>query len=106
MLKRCDLSHLRSIEEAIPVAAKDSFEYVIGEILAHRPLGPRKPPGGRLRPKKDYDFQVLWRDFPLGDDNPTWEPWENASLRSSEPFKEYCARPDLEEQLGADFAAP
>lgn len=106
MLKRCDLSHLRSIEEAIPVAAKDSFEYVIGEILAHRPLGPRKPPGGRLRPKKDYDFQVLWRDFPLGDDNPTWEPWENASLRSSEPFKEYCARPGLAEQLGADFAAP
>ena len=103
MLKRCDLSHLRSIEEAIPLAAKDSFEYVIQEVMAHRPTGPRKS-RGKLRPKSDYDFQVLWRDFSLGDDNPTWEPWENESLRSSEPFKAYCARPDVAEQLGADFA--
>jgi hypothetical protein len=103
MLKRCDLAHLRSIEEAIPLAAKDSFEYIIQEVVAHRPLGPRKV-RSKLRPKSDYDFQVLWRDFPLGDDNPTWEPWENESLRSSEPFKAYCARPDVAEQLGADFA--
>jgi hypothetical protein len=103
MLKRCDLSHLRSIDEAIPVAAKDAFEYVIQEVVAHRPVGPRKS-RGKLRPKSDYDFQVLWRDFPLGDENPTWEPWENASLRASAPFQEYCSRPDVAAQLGADFA--
>jgi transposase InsO family protein len=103
MLKRCDLSHLHSIEEAIPLAAKDSFEYVIDSIIAHRPAGPRKS-RGKLRPKSDYDLQVLWRDFPLGEVNPTWEPWENESLRASEPFKSYCARPEVAEQLGADFA--
>ncbi len=104
MLKRCDLSHLRSVEEAIPVAAKDSFEYVIQEVVAHRPSGPRRMRGNKLRPKSDYDFQVLWRDFPLGDDNPTWEPWENVSLRSSEPFRTYCSRPEVADQLGVDFA--
>jgi transposase InsO family protein len=104
MLKRCDLSHLRSIDEAIPIAAKDSFEYVVQEIQAHRPTGQRRNARGKLRPKSDYEFQVLWRDFPLGEDNPTWEPWDNVSLRSSEPFLEYCARPDVAAQLGADFA--
>jgi len=104
MLKRCDLSHLRSIEEAIPIAAKDSFEYVIQEIQAHRPTGPRRNARGKLRPKSDYEFQVLWRDFPLGEDNPTWEPWDNVSLRTSEPFLEYCARPEVAAQLGADFS--
>lgn len=103
MLKCCDLSHLRNIDEAIPLAAKNSFEYVIQEVIAHRPVGPRKS-RGKLRAKADYDFQVLWRDFPLGEDNPTWEPWENESLRSSEPFKTYCTRPEVAEQLGADFA--
>jgi hypothetical protein len=104
MLKRCDLSHLRSIDEAIPIAAKDSFEYVVQEIQAHRPTGQRRNARGKLRPKSDYEFQVLWRDFPLGEDNPTWEPWDNVSLRSSEPFLEYCARSDVAAQLGADFA--
>jgi hypothetical protein len=105
MLKRCDLSHLDRIEEAVPLAAQDSFEYVIEAILDHRPQGPRKLRGSKLRPKRDYEFQVLWQDFPRGEENPTWESWEhNRSLRTTEPFKEYCARADIAAQLGADFA--
>jgi hypothetical protein len=105
MLKRCYLSHLQSLEDAIAVAAKDNFEYVVEAVLAHRPDGPRKPRGGRAKPKSQYEFQVLWKDYPQGEDNPSWEPWENVSLRQSEPFKIYCARPDVVALLGADFVA-
>ena len=105
MLKRCYLSHLQSLEEAIAVAAKDSFEYVIEAVLAHRPEGPRKQRGSRVKAKSSYEFQVLWKDYPQGEDNPSWEPWENVSLRQSEPFKTYCARPDVAAMLGDDFAA-
>ncbi len=104
MLKRCHLSHLQSIEEAMAVAAKDSFEYVVEAVLAHRPEGPRRQRGGRAKPKSHYEFQVLWRDYPQGEDNPSWEPWDNVSLRQSEPFKLYCAKPEVMQSLGADFA--
>ena len=66
MLKFCDMSLMAKIEDAIPYAAKDSFEYEVAEILTHRPLGPRKI-AGTLRPKSDYEFQCLWKDIELSD---------------------------------------
>lgn len=88
MLKFCDMSLMGKIEDAIPYAAKDSFEYEIAEILSHRPLGPRKV-AGTLRPKSDYEFQCLWKDIELSDENPSWEPWTNASLRTCEAYLQY-----------------
>ena len=88
MLKFCDMSLMTKIEDAIPYAAKDSFEYEIAEILTHRPLGPRRV-AGTLRPKSDYEFQCLWKDIELSDENPSWEPWTNASLRTCEAYLQY-----------------
>ena len=102
MLKFCDMSALSTIEEAIPYAAKDLFEYEVAEILEHRPSGPRKV-AGKLRPKSDYHFRCLWKDLLEDDDNPSWEPWTNSSLRDCEAYKEYLLRPDVAEELGANF---
>jgi hypothetical protein len=88
MLKFCDMSLMAKIEDAIPFAAKDSFEYEIAEVLAHRPLGPRKI-NGVLRPKTDFEFQCLWRDIELSEENPSWEPWSNTSLRTCEAYLDY-----------------
>jgi hypothetical protein len=41
--------------------------------------------------------------LPRDDTNPSWESWENESMRQSHLFQEYCRRPDVVEQLGADF---
>jgi type IV secretory pathway VirB10-like protein len=36
---------------------------------------------------KKREFLVYWEDFPLGDDNPTWEPL--SSVRTTYAYKDY-----------------
>ncbi len=56
-----------------------------------------------MRRKDDYSFKVLWKDVPQDENNPT-EPWDNESLRESHLFQDYCKRPEVVAELGADFA--
>ena len=102
MLKYCDMTLLKDVEDALPYASKDSFEYEIEEILSHQPTGPRKV-DGKLRNKRDYEFRCLWKDLPLGLDNPSWEPYTNETLRSCEAYKNYVAQPHVVASLGANF---
>ena len=105
-LKRCSLDHYDQVDDALPVAALDNFEYCVERILQHRPAGKRKAGKARARAKKDYEFEVLWADLPLEDgENPSWEPWQNSSLRSCEAYRAYCSLPEVVEELGADFYA-
>jgi hypothetical protein len=76
-------------------------------ILEHEPKGPRTFLSGKrklMRRKDDYSFKVLWKDIAQDESNPSWEPWSNESLRSSHLFEEYCKRPEVMADLGADFA--
>ena len=101
MCKRCNLDLFKELDEAIPIAAADNFEYEIEAILDHRPRGKRK------RGRKDlYEFQVLWRNIERSEDNPSWEPWANESLRASEPMQRYCERSEVQDELGRDFLPP
>jgi transposase InsO family protein len=102
MLKFCDMTGLQAIEDAIPYAAKDLFEYEVAEVLQHRPAGPRKI-AGKLIPKSDYEFRCLWKDLVEDEANPSWEPWSNATLRECEAYKEYLLRPDIIRELGSNF---
>jgi hypothetical protein len=103
-LKRCSLDHYGAVDEALPLAAMDNFEYRVERILQHRPTGKRKMPGKRARAKSDYEFEVLWAHLPLEEgDNPSWEPWSNASLRCCEAYEKYCRMPEVVEELGEDF---
>ena len=98
MCKRCNLDLFEKLEEAISYAAMDNFEYEIEAILDHAPRGERK------RKRRDtYEFQVLWRGIERSEDNPSWEPYCNESLRASEPFATYCRRADVQAELGRDF---
>jgi hypothetical protein len=54
MCKRCNLDLYGALEEAIPIAAADNFEYEIEQVLDHLPAGPRRTDTG-LRNKKDYE---------------------------------------------------
>jgi transposase InsO family protein len=102
MLKFCDMSLMKQIEDAIPYAAKDSFEYEIEAIMQHTPTGPRKTAAG-LRSKNEYEFKVLWKDIPIGPDNPSWEPYSNDSMRQCAPYQEYIRRPEIAAALGSNF---
>ncbi len=105
-LKRCSLDHYTNIDEALPLAALDSFEYLVERILNHRPAGKRKQAGKRPRPKRDYEFEVLWSGLPLEEgENPSWESWSNQSLRTCEAYKTYCSQPEVSAALGSDFYA-
>jgi transposase InsO family protein len=102
MLKFCDMSLMAKIEDAIPYATKDSFEYEVAEVIAHRPVGPRKV-HGVLRPKSDFEFQCLWKDIELSDENPSWEPWSNTSLRTCEAYLEYTGSAAFTALYGQKF---
>jgi transposase InsO family protein len=105
-LKRCSLDLYDRVDDALPIAALDNFEYCVERILQHRPAGKRKAGKARARAKKDYEFEVLWADLPLEDGvNPSWEPWDNSSLRSCEAYRTYCLLPEVVDELGADFYA-
>ena len=97
------LSLMANVDDWLPLAAQDDFEYVVGEVIAHRPER-RALPGRRRLLKSDFEFQVRWADLPEGEDNPSWEPWSNQSLRESAPFQEYLQRPEVIEALGRDFS--
>jgi hypothetical protein len=103
-LKRCNLDQYASVEAVLPAAALDNFEYRVDEVLAHRPRSRTLSKGKKL-PKKDFEFLVRWADLPEDEENPSWEPWSNSSLRSCEAYEKYCARLEVIEQLGADFYA-
>ena len=96
---------MSNVDDWLPLAAQDNFEYVVNEVVAHRP-DTRASSGRRRRPKSEFEFLVRWADLPEGDQNPTWEPWANQSLRESAPYAAYLARPEVREKLGADFLAP
>ena len=96
------MSLMQRIEEAIPYAAKDSFEYEIAEIIDHRPAGPRKV-NGTLRPKSEYEFKCLWKDIELNDENPSWEPWTNSSMRSCDAYRAYTRTPAFTAACGQNF---
>jgi hypothetical protein len=104
MLKRCNLDLMAEVNDWLPLAAQDNFEYVVAEVQAHRPPT-RLQHGRRKRPKSDFEFLVRWADLPEDDDNPTWEPWANQSLRESAPLAAYLSRPEVALALGADFLA-
>jgi hypothetical protein len=103
MCKRCNLDLMSEVNDWLPLAAQDNFEYVIAEVCGHRPE--RRLPGKRRQPKSDFEFLVRWADLPEGEDNPSWEPWENQSLRESAPYAAYLAQSDVQGALGADFLA-
>jgi hypothetical protein len=107
MCKRVDLDHFDEIDDAVRFAAMDVWEYEMEVILDHEPKGPRTfLSGGRkiTRRKEEYSFKVLWKDIAQDESNPTWEPWENESMRESQLFQEYCRRPEVVAELGKDFA--
>ena len=109
MCKKVSLDHFDEIEEAVKYAALDHWEYEMEAILEHEPKGPRNyRSGGRkvTRKKEDFSFRVLWKDLPQDETNPTWEPWENQSLRDSFLFQEYCARADVVAEIGENLAEP
>lgn len=97
MCKRCNLDLFDKVEEAIKYAACDNFEYEIEAILDHEPKGKRQ-----RKAKSTYRFQVLWKGE-RSEDNPSWEPYSNESLRTSQPFIDYCQRSDVLADLGVDF---
>jgi hypothetical protein len=105
MCKRCNMELVSEVDAWLPLAAQDNFEYVIQEVVAHRPDA-RATAGRKRRPKSDFEFLVRWADLPEGEDNPSWEPWTNQSLRESAPYVTYLSRPDVRQALGADFLAP
>ena len=79
-------------------SGKTTTLHEIEAILDHRPRGERK------RKRRDtYEFQVLWRGLERSEDNPSWEPYANESLRASEPLTAYCKRSDVQAELGKDF---
>ena len=102
MLKRCDLSLMANVDDWLPLAAQDNFEYKVAEVIDHRPKQ-RGASKGRKMPKKDFEFLVRWADLPEDELNPSWEPWSNSSLRSCEAFEQYCAKPEVISLLGPDF---
>ena len=65
----------------------------------HRPEK-RSQQGKRKRPKSVFEFLVRWADLPEGEDNPTWEPWSNQSMRESTPYAAYLAQSDVQAALG------
>jgi hypothetical protein len=96
---------MSDIDDWLPLAAADHFEYLVEAVEQHRPAQ-RRLPNGRLRPKSDFEFLVRWEGLPIDDENPSWEPWSNASLRSTDAFSAYLSKPEVIAALGADFAGP
>ena len=94
---------MSDVDDWLPLAAADHFEYLVEAVEQHRPAQ-RRLPNGRLRPKSDFEFLVRWEGLPIGEENPSWEPWSNASLRSTDAFSAYLSKPEVIAALGADFA--
>jgi hypothetical protein len=99
------LENYQSVSEAIPVALRDEWTYLIDSIVAHRPTGRRRMGSGRLRPKSQYDFFVKYAWLPeiteAGEENPCWQPWVNCQHLTA--LRDYCARAEVVQDLGANF---
>ena len=99
------LDNYRSVSEAIPVALRDEWTYIIDGIVAHRPAGRRRTASGRLRPKSQYEFFVKYSLLPeskeKGEENPCWQPWINCQHLSA--LRDYCAKPEVLQDLGPNF---
>ena len=73
------------LNELTKLAATDRNEYVISQIVSHRPAGET-----RNRPLNKYFFEVKWQDFTEN----SWEPF--SGVKDTEPFEEYAkAHPGL-----------
>ena len=96
---------LDSPEDYEKVAQRDFWDYSVDAIVNHRPHLPRRAPGRRIRPKKDYEFLISYKFLPLsteeGSENPSWQPWSYA--RHLTALRDYCLQPAVSSELGADF---
>lgn len=100
-----DLSHYHQITDAMPLALRDEWTYLIDSVVGHRPEGNRKLPSGRLRQKSSYSFLVKYALLPesneVGEENPCWQPWANCQHLIA--LRDYCARPEVSRVLGPNF---
>ena len=100
-----DLSHYREVGDAMPLALRDEWTYLIDSIVAHRPAGNRRMASGRLRAKNQYSFSVKYALLPesaeVGEENPCWQPWSNCQHLTA--LRDYCAKADVRRELGDDF---
>jgi hypothetical protein len=94
-----------SYEDFSRAAQRDNWDYHVDSIVNHRPVGPRRLPGGSLRRKDAYSFLVKYSFLPLSDEpgseNPSWQPYHN--VRFTEALAVYCQRADVLRALGTDF---
>jgi hypothetical protein len=101
-LVRVDLTSL-SMEQMEQEAIKDDWTYRVTCIEGMRPAGPRRV-NGKLRPKAQYEFQVLY-DLPRSTDpeeeNPSWQPYSHVCHTLA--LKEFCGKPEIIRQLGGTF---
>ena len=100
-----DLEDYRAVRDAVPLALKDNWTYMIDSSVDHRPAGKRRLPSGRLRTKQSYSFFVKYALLPesqeLGMENPCWQPWSNCQHLTA--LREYCAKEVVAKDLGKDF---
>lgn len=101
-LVRIDLRHLNA-QEMEQEAIKDDWTYKVKKIERFRPTGPRRT-NGKLRPKEQYEFLVLY-DLPRSTDpeeeNPAWQPYMH--VRHTSALKEFCSKQEVIRQLGGTF---
>ena len=94
-----------AVRDAVPLALKDNWTYIIESIVDHRPVGKRRMTSGRLRAKQSYSFFVKYALLPesqeLGMENPCWQPWSNCQHLTA--LRDYCAKPAVSTELGKDF---
>jgi hypothetical protein len=99
------LENYATVADAVPVALRDEWTYMIDSIVGHRPTGSRKLGSGRLRPKQSYSFLVKYALLPesseKGEENPCWQPWRNCQHLSA--LRDYCAKPEVIRELGQNF---
>jgi hypothetical protein len=67
---------------------EDDMEYTVDAILDCRLDQTQKDPGKRGRPKGLLQYLVRWTDYPIGNDNPSWEPYMNLT-ESAEMVHKY-----------------
>lgn len=107
-LKPFDCLLMDNPDEYAHVAQRDFWDYSIDFISSHRPLIPRRAPRRRPRTKDSYDFLVHYKFLPLstedGCENPSYQPYNN--LKHTSALQEYCNRPEVIAELGADFLTP
>jgi hypothetical protein len=100
-----ELSHYHDVTDAMPLAVRDEWTYMVESIVAHRPAGNRKMASGRLRAKQSYSFLVKYALLPesseVGEENPCWQPWSNCQHLTA--LRDYCAKAEVRRELGDNF---